>query len=52
MNTVGHRNAERMLGLGSLLSPDQAKACGMVDEVLPMEEVHAGENYNSSYHSR
>ena len=41
-NTVGHRVAERALGLGTLFTPLDAKAVHLVDEVLPMGEVHAG----------
>ena len=39
-DTVGARPAERMLQLGSLLSPEEALAAGMVDEVVPLHQLH------------
>jgi len=39
--TVGQRRAETMLSLGQLLSPDEALEAGVVDEVVPAEEVEA-----------
>ena len=44
INTVGHREAERALELGKLYSPQQALAVGMVDEVVPQDEVHSTVN--------
>ena len=41
-NTVGHREAERALGLGILYNPSDAKAVHLVDAVHPMEELHQG----------
>lgn len=39
VDTVGMRPAERMLQLGSLLSPDDAKDVGLVDEVVPLHKL-------------
>ena len=39
-DTVGARPAERMLQLGSLLSPEEALAAGMIDEVVPLHQLH------------
>ncbi|EGD77869.1 dodecenoyl-Coenzyme A delta isomerase [Salpingoeca rosetta] len=36
---VGQRNAERLLQLGALLSPHEAKGVGLVDYVRPREDV-------------
>tara|TARA_B110001452_G_scaffold111518_1_gene92439 strand:- start:1566 stop:2429 length:864 start_codon:yes stop_codon:yes gene_type:complete len=39
VDTVGMRPAERMLQLGSLLSPDDAKGVGLIDEVVPLHKL-------------
>lgn len=39
INTVGHRQAERLLGLGLQLDAMKAKAVGMVDEACEVDEV-------------
>lgn len=39
--TVGHREGEKALSLGTLYSPDEALNIGLVDEVVPSEEVLA-----------
>lgn len=41
VDAVGSRKAERMLQLGSLIGPEQALAAGLVDEVVPMQELPA-----------
>ena len=38
-NTIGHRRAERMLALGLQVKSDEAKAIGLVDEVVPQDKV-------------
>lgn len=42
INTVGHRKTELMLSLGQLLSSEDALAIGLVDKVLPQNEVLDG----------
>ncbi|KAG4046309.1 hypothetical protein PC123_g18314 [Phytophthora cactorum] len=39
VNTVGHREAEKMLGLGLQVDATKAKAIGLVDEAVALEEV-------------
>jgi 3,2-trans-enoyl-CoA isomerase len=39
VNTIGHRQAEKMLGLGLQVDATKAKAIGLVDEAVPLEEV-------------
>ncbi|XP_041474186.1 enoyl-CoA delta isomerase 1, mitochondrial-like [Lytechinus variegatus] len=38
-NTIGQRETERALGLGLLYKPDEALRVGLVDEVVPLENV-------------
>ncbi|KAJ3601739.1 hypothetical protein NHX12_032706 [Muraenolepis orangiensis] len=38
-NTVGHRTTERALGLGLLYSPQEALEVGLVDELVPEDQV-------------
>ncbi|CEG38231.1 -trans-enoyl-mitochondrial precursor [Plasmopara halstedii] len=39
VNTIGHREAEKMLGLGLQVDANKAKAIGLVDEAVAFEEV-------------
>jgi len=39
ISVVGHRNAEKYLTLGTLLKPQDALKVGMIDEVVPAEEL-------------
>lgn len=39
VNTVGFRRSERLLQLGELVTPQQALAIGLVDEVVPTADV-------------
>lgn len=39
VNTIGHREAEKMLGLGLQVDAGKAKTIGLVDEAVPVEEV-------------
>lgn len=39
MNTIGHRAAERALQLGTLFPPAEALKVGVVDEVVPEDQV-------------
>lgn len=39
MDTVGRRQAELGLSLGTLYSPEEAKAIGLVDQVVPADQV-------------
>ncbi|KAL4154743.1 hypothetical protein PRNP1_006859 [Phytophthora ramorum] len=39
VNTIGHRQAEKMLGLGLQVDATKAKAIGLVDEAVALEEV-------------
>lgn len=41
VNTIGHRAAERALQLGTLFPPAQALKVGLVDEVVPEDQVHS-----------
>ena len=41
VSTVGHREAEKALALGTLFSPDVALRIKLVDEVVPKQEVLA-----------
>jgi 3,2-trans-enoyl-CoA isomerase len=41
VNTIGHREAERALQLGTLFSPAEALKVGVVDEVVPEDQVHS-----------
>eukprot|EP00128_Syssomonas_multiformis_P007125 Colp12_sorted_trinity150504_noHs@7428 len=39
VNTVGHRQAEKLLGLGLMVPSKDALSIGLVDQVVPMEQV-------------
>ncbi|KAF1328755.1 3,2-trans-enoyl-coa isomerase, mitochondrial precursor, partial [Globisporangium splendens] len=39
VNTIGHREAEKMLGLGMQVDATKGKAIGLVDEAVALEEV-------------
>ena len=39
VNTIGHRETERMLGLGMQVDAEAAVRIGMVDEAVPLEDV-------------
>ena len=39
VDSIGKRNAELALGKGTLFLPDEALAVGLVDEVVPQDEV-------------
>lgn len=39
MNTIGHRATEQALQLGSLLPPAEALQVGMVDQVVPEDQL-------------
>ncbi|XP_046954025.1 enoyl-CoA delta isomerase 1, mitochondrial isoform X1 [Lynx rufus] len=41
VNTVGHRTAERALQLGLLFPPAEALRVGIVDQVVPEDQVHS-----------
>lgn len=41
VNTIGHRAAERALQLGTLFPPAEALKVGVVDEVVPEDQVHS-----------
>ncbi|XP_048189287.1 enoyl-CoA delta isomerase 1, mitochondrial [Perognathus longimembris pacificus] len=41
VNTIGHREAERALQLGLLFSPEDALQVGMVDQVVPEDQVQS-----------
>lgn len=41
VNTVGHRMAERALQLGLLFPPAEALRVGIVDQVVPEDQVHS-----------
>ncbi|XP_028709785.1 enoyl-CoA delta isomerase 1, mitochondrial [Peromyscus leucopus] len=41
VNTIGHRAAERALQLGMLFPPAEALRLGVVDEVVPEDQVHS-----------
>uniref|UniRef100_A0A8C5KPZ0 Enoyl-CoA delta isomerase 1, mitochondrial n=2 Tax=Jaculus jaculus TaxID=51337 RepID=A0A8C5KPZ0_JACJA len=41
VNTVGHRTAERALQLGMLFPPAEALQVGMVDQVVPEDQVQS-----------
>lgn len=41
VNTIGHQAAERALQLGTLFSPAEALKVGLVDEVVPEDQVHS-----------
>lgn len=38
-NTVGHRNTEMALELGLLYSPSEALKIGLVDQLVPEDQV-------------
>eukprot|EP00057_Strongylocentrotus_purpuratus_P024520 XP_011678994.1 PREDICTED: enoyl-CoA delta isomerase 1, mitochondrial isoform X1 [Strongylocentrotus purpuratus] len=38
-NTIGQRETERALGLGLLYKPDEALNVGLIDQVVPLENV-------------
>ncbi|CAI5745706.1 unnamed protein product [Peronospora destructor] len=39
VNTIGHREAEKMLGLGLQVDANKAEAIGLIDEAVALEEV-------------
>jgi 3,2-trans-enoyl-CoA isomerase len=39
VNTIGHRESERMLGLGRQVDAEAALAMGLVDAAVPLEDV-------------
>ena len=39
INTIGHRRSEQAIQLGKLFTPQEALNVGLVDEVVPKEEV-------------
>jgi 3,2-trans-enoyl-CoA isomerase len=39
LNTIGHRETERMLGLGLQVNAIRAKEIGLVDEAVPLDHV-------------
>ncbi|XP_012977125.1 enoyl-CoA delta isomerase 1, mitochondrial [Mesocricetus auratus] len=41
VNTIGHRAAERALQLGMLFPPAEALKLGVVDEVVPEDQIHS-----------
>lgn len=41
VNTIGHRAAESALQLGTLFPPAEALKVGLVDEVVPEDQVHS-----------
>lgn len=41
MNTIGHRASERALQLGLLFPPTEALQVGMVDKVVPKDQVQS-----------
>ncbi|XP_021500381.1 enoyl-CoA delta isomerase 1, mitochondrial isoform X1 [Meriones unguiculatus] len=41
VNTIGHRAAERALQLGLLFPPAEALRLGVVDEVVPEDQLHS-----------
>lgn len=41
MNTIGHRASERALQLGLLFPPAEALRVGIVDEVVPEDQVQS-----------
>lgn len=41
VNTVGHRSTERALQLGQLHSPTEALEMGLVDKLVPEDQVIA-----------
>lgn len=41
VNTIGHRAAERALQLGMLFPPTEALQVGIVDQVVPEDQVHS-----------
>lgn len=41
VNTVGHRTAERALQLGLLFPPAEALQLGLVDQVVPEDQVQS-----------
>mmetsp|Transcript_23280 Transcript_23280/g.37446 ORF Transcript_23280/g.37446 Transcript_23280/m.37446 type:complete len:297 (-) Transcript_23280:887-1777(-) len=41
VNTIGHRQAEKLLFPGTLIMSQEALKVGMVDEVVPLENVEA-----------
>lgn len=41
VNTIGHRAAERALQLGLLFPPAEALQVGMVDQVVPEDQVQS-----------
>ncbi|KDO31959.1 hypothetical protein SPRG_03174 [Saprolegnia parasitica CBS 223.65] len=40
LNTIGHRETEKMLGLGLQVNALRAKEINLVDEAVPVEQVH------------
>ncbi|XP_005391491.1 PREDICTED: enoyl-CoA delta isomerase 1, mitochondrial [Chinchilla lanigera] len=41
VNTIGHRAADRALQLGLLFPPTEALQVGMVDQVVPEDQIHS-----------
>lgn len=41
MNTIGHRASERALQLGLLFPPAKALQVGMVDQVVPEDQLQS-----------
>ena len=39
LNTIGHRETERALQLGHLYSAEEALKVGLIDEVVPLDQV-------------
>lgn len=40
-NTIGFRKAERALQLGYMFTTDEAKACGLIDKIVPPDQIMA-----------
>ena len=38
-NTIGHREAEKALMLGKMYTPQQALSVGLIDAVVPQDQV-------------
>ncbi|OQR92980.1 3,2-trans-enoyl-CoA isomerase, mitochondrial precursor [Achlya hypogyna] len=41
VNTIGHRETEKMLGLGLQVNALRGKEIGLIDEAVPVEQVHS-----------
>jgi len=44
VRTVGFRQAELALALGTLFPPEQALAVGLVDDIVPHQEAESGDD--------